>query len=70
MIVNEGKKLKAPIEEYFEPFHNSEKGLGLGIYIVKSILDIHKMSISYNYKYKENYFTINCQNKKVLSQNL
>jgi len=57
-IINSGEALKEPLENYFEPFHTSKKGLGLGLYIVKSILDIHQMKLSYRYEDKENIFTI------------
>ncbi|RLA69515.1 MAG: sensor histidine kinase, partial [Epsilonproteobacteria bacterium] len=42
-IRNNAQALKEPLENYFKPFHTSKKGLGLGLYIVKSILDIHQM---------------------------
>ncbi len=57
-IVNKGEVLKEPLENYFKPFHASKKGLGLGLYIVKSILDIHQMRLDYQHKEKENIFTV------------
>jgi len=57
-IVNKGEALKEPLENYFKPFHTSKKGLGLGLYIVKSILDIHQMRLDYQHKEKENIFTV------------
>ncbi len=57
-ISNLGKALPYSIEEYFTPFHSSEGGLGLGLYIVKSILDIHNMNLEYRYKDGMNIFTI------------
>ncbi len=57
-ISNYGDKLKEPIEHYFTPFHTSRSGLGLGLYIVKNILDIHKMGLNYEYKKGENIFII------------
>ncbi len=59
IIKNKGEGLKEPLENYFKPFHASKKGLGLGLYIVKSILDIHNMKLSYSYENGENIFRIN-----------
>jgi len=57
-IVNKGPKLKEPMENYYKPFHTSKQGLGLGLYIVKSILDIHHKKLNYRYENGENIFTI------------
>jgi len=57
-IINKGEALKEPLENYFKPFHTSKKGLGLGLYIVKSILDIHHMKLNYYNKNGENIFII------------
>ena len=57
-IVNKGEKLNEPLENYFKPFHTSKKGLGLGLYIVKSILDIHKKELIYEYEDEKNIFII------------
>jgi two-component system OmpR family sensor kinase len=57
-IVNRGEKLNEPLENYFKPFHTSKKGLGLGLYIVKSILDIHQKALSYEYEEGKNIFII------------
>jgi two-component system OmpR family sensor kinase len=59
-IANHGEGLTQPLEHYFAPFHTSKGGLGLGLYIVKSILDIHKMGLSYAYEQGENRFVITC----------
>ncbi|MCB4746887.1 MAG: ArsS family sensor histidine kinase [Sulfurovum sp.] len=57
-ILNKGKQLSCPLEEYFKPFHASEGGLGLGLYIVKSILSIHQMDLSYWHEGGKNIFSI------------
>jgi len=57
-IMNKGEKLAEPLENYFKPFHASQKGLGLGLYIVKSILDIHNMHLDYLNTKGDNWFRI------------
>ncbi len=57
-IINRGEALKEPLENYFKPFHTSKKGLGLGLYIVKSILDIHQMELEYQHEDSKNIFTV------------
>lgn len=57
-IMNKGEKLGEPLENYFKPFHTSKKGLGLGLYIVKSILDIHNMHLDYLHTEGDNWFRI------------
>ncbi|MEA2047463.1 MAG: ArsS family sensor histidine kinase [Campylobacterota bacterium] len=57
-IVNFAEALHEPLENYFKPFHASKKGLGLGLYIVKSILDIHQMQLLYHHKEGKNIFTV------------
>ncbi len=57
-IMNLAEALTEPLENYFKPFHTSKKGLGLGLYIVKSILDIHHMRLDYLHKECANWFRI------------
>ncbi len=62
LVISSGKKLQKPLHEYFKPFHNDIKlknhGMGLGLYIVNSILQMHQMSLEYEYKDKQNIFKI------------
>jgi two-component system OmpR family sensor kinase len=58
VIGNRGKPLPYPIEHYYTPFHSSQSGLGLGLYIVKSILDIHELTLEYRYEKGQINFTI------------
>ena len=57
-IINKGEALAEPLENYYKPFHTSKNSLGLGIYIVKSILDIHHMELKYDHKEGNNIFMI------------
>ncbi len=57
-IINHADALNEPLENYFKPFHTSKKGLGLGLYIVKSILDIHQMELDYRHEDGKNIFTV------------
>lgn len=62
LIISSGKKLQKPLLEYFKPFHNDTKfknhGMGLGLYIVNSILQMHNMSLEYEYFDNKNIFKI------------
>lgn len=61
-ISNCAKPLSMDMQEYFKPFHNATEhqgGLGLGIYIVKSIIDLHHYQLQYRYKNGEINFVIN-----------
>lgn len=60
---NKGEKPSINIEYIFEPFVKetslkNQEGLGLGLYITKFILDLHKVNISYEYLDGENIFTL------------
>lgn len=62
-IISEGAKLPYPIEEYQKPFNrkyeNSSAGLGLGLYIIHSILKAHNLTLEYKFIENNNIFTIN-----------
>ena len=59
-VISQGEKLNKPLEAYFKPFHNEanilNQGMGLGLYIVKSILDMHDMRLEYHYLNGKNIF--------------
>ena len=61
-FISKGDPLQRPLEDYFQPFHTDTKeknhGMGLGLYIVKSILDIHNLSLKYEYIDGNNIFKI------------
>jgi len=60
---NKGKKLTRPLEEYFEAFFkvdsiSSNQSFGLGLYIVKHILDANELPLKYEYVDGVNRFII------------
>jgi two-component system OmpR family sensor kinase len=61
-FISHGPELQKPLEEYYKPFHNDTKnknhGMGLGIYIVYSILQMHDMRLEYKYHDFKNTFSI------------
>ena len=62
LFISNGKKLEKEFCEYFKPFHNDVKsknhGMGLGLYIVKSILDMHDFDFKYEHQNDKNIFRI------------
>jgi len=62
-IISNGDKLTKPLSDYYKPFHNDTKsknhGMGLGLYIVHSILTMHNKKLIYNYQQNKNIFSIN-----------
>jgi len=65
-VYSNGRRLKRPLNDYFEPFHNEvdicKQGMGLGLYIIKSVLDIHEMRLEYKHEEGVNVFSI-CFNR-------
>ncbi len=61
-FISKGEKLDKPLSDYFKPFHNETKsknhGMGLGLYIVDSILKMHQMNLVYDYEDGHNFFKI------------
>jgi two-component system OmpR family sensor kinase len=60
---SEGPRLEHPLEHYTEPFrqeYGTERspGFGLGLYIVKEILERHGMELHYRHEEGRNLFTV------------
>lgn len=60
---NAGLELSYPIQSYFEPFFRGEnvksnQSFGLGLYIVKHVLDAHNLKLKYEYENNINRFII------------
>jgi len=62
LFISKGAKLPKPLEEYFQPFHSETKdknhGMGLGLYIVESILKMHNLKLQYKHRENQNIFSI------------
>ena len=60
-VCSKGSKLKHELDYYTEAFSQEEKrsdGFGLGLYIVKTICDLHGFSFVYKYEKGNNIFCI------------
>ena len=60
-IISNSPALKQPLSFYLEPFYQEEKrdqGLGIGLYVVNSILKAHKMRLEYEFKDNRVHFII------------
>lgn len=66
VISNEGQAFKSDISEYFKPFFNdgtknANRGLGLGMYIIKNTISAQGYELVYEYRENYHYFYIkNC----------
>ena len=61
-IISLGEQLKHELSYYTEAFSQEEKrsdGFGLGLYIVKTIVNLHGYKLEYKYEDGKNYFIIN-----------
>ena len=63
VVINKGEPLNAEIENFFQPFHNqthkTKGGLGLGLYIVKSISEKLELDFEYYYLKQELHSSYN-----------
>ena len=60
-VISLGEALKHDLEYYTEPFSQEEKrsdGFGLGLYIVKTIANLHDYKLLYKHQKGQNIFTI------------
>lgn len=60
-IISKGNALKNDLSFYTDAFYQEEKrssGFGLGLYIVKTIVNLHKFKLEYFHKDSYNYFII------------
>ena len=60
-ICNRGKELDKPLQHYSEAFikNSQSSGLGLGLYLCQSILQLHKSKLQYSYSEGKNCFSFN-----------
>jgi two-component system OmpR family sensor kinase len=60
-VISSGEKLKYDLNYYTEPFSQEEKrkdGFGLGLYIVKTTIELHDFKFKYAYENGKNHFII------------
>ncbi len=63
VIQNQGEPFKDNINNYFQPFYkdgneNAQKGLGLGMYIIKNTIEAQGFKLEYKYEEGHHYFYI------------
>lgn len=60
IISNRGKPLKEDFSKYVKPYfkENNSQGFGLGLYIIKNVLESQKFEITYQYEDEMNHFII------------
>lgn len=63
VIQNQGKPFKDDLHKYFSPFYsdgsdNKQKGLGLGMYIIKNTVESQNLVLDYKYVDNNHYFYI------------
>jgi two-component system OmpR family sensor kinase len=67
LFKNRSNKLKHPIEYYMQPFvketHAKSDSFGLGLYIINSIIKLHKMKFEYEYVEGMSIFKIKLNRK-------
>ena len=60
-VISQGEPLKNELSFYTDAFYQEDKrssGFGLGLYIVKAIVNLHKFSLDYEYVDGKNCFII------------
>lgn len=60
-VISQGEPLKNELSFYTDAFYQEDKrssGFGLGLYIVKAIVNLHKFSLDYEYVDGKNCFSI------------
>ena len=63
-VASKGEALKNSLDYYTDAFYQEEKrsnGFGLGLYIVKAIVNLHKYKLVYKHKDGYNYFIIDME---------
>jgi two-component system OmpR family sensor kinase len=62
LFKSRGKKIEASIDEITKPYYRvsdtQSESLGLGLYIVKEVLEAHRLKLGYEYKDEQNIFFI------------